>query len=756
MDATLFNDVRYPLSKLIADIDAGEIGLPDIQRPFVWNNTKVRDLFDSMFQGFPVGYFLFWSNVDATGARKIGTGEKQAVPRLMIVDGQQRLTSLYAVLKGCPVIDDNYKESRIRIAFRPRDQRFAVADAAVERDPEFIPDISQLWIGQDGRHKFIKTFLARVSAARDLSDEEEDKLVEAISRLDQLQNYPCSAVELASSLDEEQVAEVFVRINSKGVTLNQADFILTLMSVWWEKGRKALEEFSRMSRTPSVAGPSPYNHFIEPDPDQLLRVAVGLGFRRGRLRAVYAVLRGRDMESGQYSADRRDEQFAVLKDAQAYALDLTNWHEFMKCLVRAGFRSSKMISSKNALLYTYLIFLVGKRDFKVDPATLRDLVARWFFMVSLTGRYTSSPETRVEADLARLRGIGTAREFVDLLDQQIEDVLTEDFWRITLPNDLESSAGFGPTLFGYYAALNLLDAKVLFSKMRVNQLMDPALNAKKAPIDRHHLFPRAYLKSMGVADVRDINQMANMALLEWPENIEIADQPPAEYFPKLIEGSGEAELREMRFWHALPSDWETMEYRPFLEQRRILLAEVVRAAFERLRIGEGEVSEEQESLAELIESGESKAIEFKATARWNQHTQEQDPRIEHAIMKTVAGFANAQGGMLLVGVADDGTIIGLKNDLKLVKKQDRDGFELWLMDYLKVCLGGPAAARVSADFPAVDGKHVCRIRIPKAPEPVFANPPGGEKAAEFFVRIGNSTRKLPTDEVLQYTNERWG
>ena len=435
MSTDLYSTVTYSLAGLIENIDSGEMGLPELQRPFVWNSAKVRDLFDSMYRGFPVGYFLLWGNESQPGAKKIGTGAKQQrVPRLMIVDGQQRLTSLYAVLKGKPIIDDDYKETRIRIAFRPRDRRFGVTDAAIARDPEYIPDISEVWNGGGSLHKFSKEFLARLGESRTLSESQEDDLTEAIHLLHGLSGYQFTAVELAPRIDPEQVAEVFVRINSKGVNLNQADFILTLMSVW---------------------------------------------------------------------------------DAQAYVLDLTNWHEFIKVLVRAGFRSSKMISSQNAVVYCYLLYLIGKRDFNVEPGALRDVIARWFFMVALTGRYTGSYESQVEADLARMRGLDSPDAFVSQLNRIIDDVFTPDYWEITLPNEFESSAGFSPTLFGYYASLNVLDARILFSSMRVNQLMDPALNANKAPVERHHLFPRAYLKSMGVTEVRDINQIANMALVEW-------------------------------------------------------------------------------------------------------------------------------------------------------------------------------------------------------------------------------------------------
>src|SRR5262249_42234501 len=137
---TCFKRVDYDLSGLLHYIEVGDIGLPDIQRPFVWSNAKVRDLFDSMYRGFPVGYLLFWENAQANGAKVIGVGEKaHTIPSRLIVDGQQRLTSLYSVFRGRKVLDDDYSERKIEIAFCPRDGKFDVADAAIRRNPEWIP-----------------------------------------------------------------------------------------------------------------------------------------------------------------------------------------------------------------------------------------------------------------------------------------------------------------------------------------------------------------------------------------------------------------------------------------------------------------------------------------------------------------------------------------------------------------------------------------------------------------------------------------
>jgi len=578
--ATLFKEVAYSLSKLIEDIEMGEIGLPEIQRPFVWKSTKVRDLFDSMYRGFPVGYLLFWQSM-ASGNRQIGSVEKQKTARLLIVDGQQRLTSLYTVLKGMPVLRQDFKTERIRIAFRPRDQVFEVLDAAILKDPEFVPDISTLWGKDVGRKKTVAAFLKRLRDKREVSEEEEEMLEEAIDRVLDLQHYPFTALELSGTVGEEEVADVFVRINSKGMTLNQADFILTLMSVYWDEGRSDLEAFCRAARTPSAGAPSPFNYYIQPDPDHLLRVSVALGFRRARLQHVYSILRGKDLETGEFSDERRDEQFGVLCQAQASVLDVQNWHEFLKAIMTAGYRSGGMISSQIGLLYAYALYLIGLRDFHVDRHQLRQVIARWFFMTALTGRYSSgSPETIMDQDLNRLRDATNADEFVAVLDHAIDDKFTEDFWSINLANELATSASRGPTLFAYYAALNLLGAKVLFSKMTVHELLDPTTKANKSALERHHLFPKGYLQTVGITHTRDTNQIANFALVEWSDNIGISDAPPSEYFPAYAARFNEADLKQMGAWHALPDGWTDMEYWDFIDARRRLIAKVIREGHE--------------------------------------------------------------------------------------------------------------------------------------------------------------------------------
>lgn len=584
MSEVLFRKVDYTVNGLLEAIQLGNIGLPDIQRPFVWKTTKARDLFDSMYRGFPIGYLLFWENGLPGESRVIGTDHKQHVPNLLIVDGQQRLTALYAVIKGIPIVDEHYRTLRLRLAFHPLEQRFEVTNPAIERDPEWLPDISVLWQPTTNLLVLVEEFVKKLSERRNLSTEEHQRIQQAIYRLVNLKYYPITALEVSSSVTEEQIAEIFVRINSRGTPLNQADFILTLMSVFWDEGRKQLEQFCRTAKTPSRDHrPSPYNPYFQPDPDQLLRVGVALGFRRARLEYVYSLLRGKDLETGEFSASHREEQFETLRQAQTAVLDLSHWHELFRIVRRAGYVHPSLITSKAAVLYTYALWLIGKRDFHVDPFLLRECLAQWFFMASLTGRYSGSSEARMEQDLALLRNASSAGEFIRVLQEQIDAVLTGDYWEVTLPNELNTAAPQSTSQSAFYAALCLLDAPVLYSKMTVRELLSPAAHGPRSMVERHHLFPRKYLSKIGIKDRHDINQVANYTLVEWQDNAKASDRPPEEYAPAFERRFEPEELARMYQRHGLPKDWYRLPYKEFLVERRKRMAKVIRQGFERLR-----------------------------------------------------------------------------------------------------------------------------------------------------------------------------
>jgi hypothetical protein len=762
---TIFKNVQYQLSNLVDDIELGEIGLPDIQRRFVWEDVKVRDLFDSMYRGYPVGHLLFWASGAEPGARQIGATTKQLAPGLLIVDGQQRLTSLFAVMKSREVIGKDYAKRRIRIAFRPRDETFSVADATTARDPSFLQDVGEMWA--QPAYTLIKSFLERLRAAGPLDAEDETRIPEALERLDSLKSYPFTALVLGAEVEEEKVAEVFVRINSKGKNLNQADFILTLMSVFWDEGRKDLENWSRDTRTP---GNPAWNYFLSPEPDQLLRVSIALGFRRGRLEDAYTMLRGRDPKSGKVSAELRELQLNHLAEAQAHVLNATAWKEFLQSLLRAGHRSSATISSNLAIVYTYALYLIGKHDYSVPPKQLRDVIARWFFMSTLTSRYSFSPETTVAADLAALPSTKDAEAFVKHLDTVGSQRLTNDYWEITLPGDLATSAANSPTLFAYLSALDILRAPVLFSKMRCSELVDPVMVGGKAKVQRHHLWPRKYLEGLDIVDVKQANQIANLTPLEWHDNLAISADDPSEYWPAYLEAmrkppSGgapfsEGEIEAMLHYHALPADWPSLSYDEFLDTRRKGMAAVIREAFEVLVRGEREVDADSwppsaAAIEHLLSEGESGSTEMKASFRADTLDRGIPPKVlEKVVARTVAAFMNSQGGLLLIGADDQGTAIGLDADIATLSRKDVDGFQQALVQVIVNYLGADVAARVRIHVGKVghEQTEVALVDCPAYSAPVFLK--DGD-AKEFHVRAANTTRLMDVQEAANYIANHW-
>lgn len=744
----IFTTSNIPISSLIEDVSGGKIGLPELQRPFVWPNVNVRDLFDSLYRGYPAGFLLLWKTGTEGSLKKIGVDPKQSVPDLAIVDGQQRLTSLYAVIKGADVLRANFKKERIQIAFNPLSGRFDVADAAIKKDRSYIPDISVLWTSDFKPSIFRKQFILSLSEVRELTADEEATIEEAIDHLRNIVNYNFVALTLASSINEETIAEVFVRINGKGKSLNQADFIMTLMSVFWEDGRADLERFAQNAIIPSESQASPFNHFIKPSPDQLLRATVGLALKRARLENVYNALRGRDPATGLDNPEKRDAQFALMRQAQEAVLDLTNWHHFLDSLKLAGYRSQKMVSSGAAIIYSYVIYLIGVKNYKIGRQDVRQSVAEFFFMAAMTGRYTNSPETRFESDLSIIRDLPTGDAFQAKLREICTTTLTNDYWDINLPSQLATSAARSPSLFAYQAALIKLDAPILFSSLKLTTLIDPAIKGTKAAVEQHHLFPRDYLEGQGITDLKLVNQIGNFAAVEWPTNLQIGKKPPSDYIPDLEANIPTDDRARIRKLHALPPIWWEMKYEDFLVARRQRMAQVVREAWELLTSKYKAEAQPTPSILELIKGGETGSVEFKSTLRINLHTGKPDDKIQMSALKTIAGFLNAKGGSLLIGVADDGTVLGLQHDG--FPSEDKMG--LHLVNLMKDRVGDLFLPYVHPHFEDQDGDRVLKILCEPGPKPAFVS--DGQQQ-RFFVRGGNATTELAGNSIVDYVKQRF-
>jgi len=379
-------------------------------------------------------------------------------------------------------------------------------------------------------------------------------------------------------------------------------------------------------------------------------------------------------------------------------------------------------------------------------------------VTSLTGRYTGSFEGAMESDIARLREVKDAKDFVEFLEGIIRDVLTDNFWSITLPNRLATSASRSPALFAYHAALNILDAYVLFSRIKISELSDPVVKGTKSAIERHHLFPKKYLQKIGITEITDINQIANYAFIEWPDNVDISDLPPAVYFSNYMERMSP----QMQYWHAIPDRWENMDYNEFLRKRRKLIARVIKDGFDALSSTEQKLPTLMidPPLDELIRQGESNTIEFKSSMVWDHQRNQpsSDNTVPLSIVKTIAAFMNSDGGNLIVGVDDEGNVLGIENDYEVFKeRKDWDGWSQHLVNILRKNIGVEIMTFLRLERLEHGGKTIAKIQVDKSPKPIYVEYKDnkGQDRTEFFVRAVNTTQTLNTKQANDYIRVRW-
>ena len=654
-DSTNFRRTNGQLSTLFDQIDRGELGLPELQRPFVWGTTKVRELFDSMYRGYPIGYFLFWANDsdDTIKSKHIGINEKDStIPKSLIIDGQQRLTALYSVVKNRSIIDKAFKKEKLKISFNPISELFKVANAATDRNKEYIADISEIFF--KSTYSFVNEYFEQLDAYKikvtdknnviidklvhdkklnskeiefivtrfnqleevledqersimkikdniqiDTDDKraliallsaeivyEKEVIAKRIERLSNLKDYPYDALEINSSVEEEVVAEIFTRINSKGTSLNQADFVLTLLSVFWEEGRQQINNYCESFKVVpnKKIKNSPYNHICDLDAQDVVRINIGVGFKRGRMKDAYAILKGRDLITRRFNSQLREKQFDIFKQTNELVLDNTNWHRFLRIIISCGFKSSEFISSKNAVIYSYTMFLIGITEYDLDYKKIETLISKWFFMVALSSRYSSSPESQMESDLNKIKECKNANDFEDFINRSIKSILTNDFWNITLPNDLlVTSSANSPAGNIFFVCQIKNKEKALFSEKYISDLFDPTIKVKKKSLERHHIFPANYLKKNTVSQT-ERNQIANMVYLEYLDNINISDEQPSIYMKEIINKYykiREDELANELKNHAIPENFYELDYPDFLKKRRKLISEYIRSTFEK-------------------------------------------------------------------------------------------------------------------------------------------------------------------------------
>lgn len=591
MGKELFKNIPSKVGDLVKDVRNGRIGLPDLQRPFVWKDNKVRELFDSMLKGYPIGYIMLWESPSDYESNKSSIGDNQKTydePKELVIDGQQRLTALVAAMYGINVKDKNFTDREIKISYNPLTREFAVWSQAYERDSEWISRISDVFLAKEDNSisSLRRHFIKEVNEGRTkkgielLTDEEEDLIEDNINALLNLSDYSLPTLEINYSADEEDVADIFVRVNSGGQSLTENNFIQTLISVYENETSDKINDFASKSRIP--AENTSYNTLLAIEPAHLIRMAVGVGFKRARLRYAYMLLRGKNLETGKFSDEERTENLRIFKDALDKVMNLNNWHGFINIVAEAGYISDKLIASSNAVVFSYVLYLIAKYDYKLDAAQLKKCISKWFFMSTITYFYTGSTESEVEKQFADLRDIHTASEFIAYIDNVIETHFTDDYFNLTLPSELNSAAAISPAWYGYIASQIVLNTPMLFSNTPVSKYFVLGSSGTKNAIDKHHIFPKNHLKQIGYFSDRDRNQIANFTYLDYATNIEISDDSPQDYVAKFREKLGEDGYVKTCNDHALPQNFESMEYLEFLEKRRVLMAQIVKKAYREL------------------------------------------------------------------------------------------------------------------------------------------------------------------------------
>jgi len=588
------------VNALLSWIDQGIVAIPEIQRPFVWKPSKVRDLLDSLYNDYPVGYIITWQNPDA----RLKDGSISHGKRILI-DGQQRITALMAAISGKEIVTKEYSKRRIIISFNPIDEIFEVQNPAIMKDKRWIPDISEVFNNGFDTFGFINTFCSKNP------DISHNKLNEVLQKLIGIRYSSIGVIELSYTLDIETVTEIFIRINSAGVNLSQADFAMSKISVNDQYNgpliRKTIDYFCHLIKSPTVyeniinndsdyvqsadfnkiKWVKDYNtNIYEPSYSDLLRVAFTFKFLRGKLANLVSLLSGRDFDTREYREEIIEESFEKLHDGVLKFVNETNFKRFIMILKSAGVINQKIVRSQNALNFAYALFLL-LREKNVNDSLINQIVRKWLVASILTERYSGSPESMFDFDIKRFAMHENPLEYVRNVEA---GELSEAFWENIMITNLNTSVSSSP-YFHLFVMSQIYDKDNAFlsKSITVQQLIEERG-------DVHHVFPKKYLQSNGYNSRGQYNQIANYAYTEQVVNLAIRAKSPKEYM-ELVKQQINGEklsIGEINNWdelkvnlkmNCIPEsifEMKSEDYSHFLEERRRLIVEKIRHYYNRL------------------------------------------------------------------------------------------------------------------------------------------------------------------------------
>ena len=599
MEDTKFSLNQTPISTILAWVESGAIAIPEIQRPFVWMSWQVRDLMDSLYQGYPVGYIITWQNPDV----KLKDGSTSQGKRILI-DGQQRITALRAAISGLNVVDKKYKKRRIAISFNPLTEEFRTRTSSTERGKEWISDIAEVMVNGYDTLTFVDEYVARNPGTT------RQEINSRLNRLIQIKNKQIGEIQLSPSLDINIVNEIFVRINASGVNLSNADFAMSKIAVYEkdpgdEMGmrlRKFIDYFAHLSAAPDQFKDIAQNDtefaktdyfakiawlkneiddLYDPTYNDIIRVVGLTQFARGKLGDVVSLLSGRNFETRQDEKEIADLSFQKLEKGLYQFTNENKFKQFVQNILRgSGYDEPNMLIARNAVNYTYAMYL-RLLDIGENHADANSLVRRLLAISLMTGRHSGGFETQFEQDIKRIQSAGDMAKFIATLEEQ---ELSDVFWNSTLVDEFDKPTTNNPFWHMFIAAQNKLLKQSFLSKNNIARDL--------ATDDIHHIFPKNYLVKHGY-DKSKYNRIANFVHLRNDINISVSDLAPREYLGDILSGGNnhhsdivnEAEMINNFEDNAIPKillQAEVDDYDEFLRQRQVLMADMVREYYKTL------------------------------------------------------------------------------------------------------------------------------------------------------------------------------
>lgn len=689
----------------LQDIKDRQLVLPEFQREFEWSRQQAKDLLDSLLKEYPTGSLLIWKTPNPPALKNLSRDKVDS--RIdVLLDGQQRLTALYLLMRNNK--PPYYK--RIKSKNDPRNLHYNLKTKELKYYMKIEMESNPFWVS------VVDCFADNVKIEKimEQADPPEDKKLKLMAVLNEnlkdlldLRRYEYSVMRVQEDASLSDALKVFDRVNTGGTPLSESDVALAYMCSNWGSIRrnfkKKLLELEKQN----------FNFNL-----------------RFMVRAINAVINCRANYSSLHELEK-DE----LKNG---------WNQLDKILdyvITILKNSAYVYSSSDLNTSNVLIPIIGylaQHNHEFETQAAKNKMIYWLYAALYKRRYSASVDQYLEKDLAQL-------EQNESIDNLIRVLKEEEGGLEVNPSDLVDR-GVGHPLYNMMCFVIRANGAVDWANSL--DLSNPYGDSYR--IERHHIFPRAVLAKEGYDtgnpdDYNLVHQIANRIPLTKQGNLEIFDRPPAEYFPQ-VEKKSPGNLEKC----LVPQNkklWEVKNYKLFLKKRRELITEGINQFMESHLIS---MKIKGLDVKSLIEQGENNKLEFKAGLV--SDNQEKGYGLEEAVVKTVAGFLNADGGTLLIGVSDKGKVIGIERNFKNLVKPNRDRFELRLTNLIKGKIGGDSLSLLAIDYETIDDKTVCAVKIGSSPHPAYAKLNGKER---LFVRLQNSTRELEGAESANYLNKRF-